>query len=290
MKLLSLATVLLGFAALVSAQEVDKRLIDISETDLEVKEIQSKDIDTFVVTVQRTDDLLADDGTFLAERVMAVAFSFDVQNHEVLLNKVALPLDQPENENDPITVTVEVTAGVIVGPALDLETKVDDLMDAFDQGLVTVQVTATTEYATAEDGSVVRRVTLQETIVEVNGEEIVQTDAAQQVIEILADGSLGSFTPLKNINEKQTSCQDELDAYVQAFENWFHGLNWPAFVALFAAAACAGLGSAAALRVFLLRRREARYARLQHSEEEALPEDYIKIGVEDKKLLEDEKL
>jgi len=40
----------------------------------------------------------------------------------------------------------------------------------------------------------------------------------------------------------------------------------------------------------LLRRREARYARLQHSEEEALPEDYIKIGVEDKKLLEDEKL
>lgn len=207
-----------------------------------------------------------------------------------MLNKVALPLDQPENENDPITVTVEVTAGVIVGPALDLETKVDDLMDAFDQGLVTVQVTATTEYATAEDGSVVRRVTLQETIVEVNGEEIVQTNAAQQVIEILADGSLGSFTPLKNINEKQTSCQDELDVYFQAFENWFHGLNWPAFVALFAAAACAGLGSAAALRVFLLRRREARYARLQHSEEEALPEDYIKIGVEDKKLLEDEKL
>ncbi|KAF8953857.1 hypothetical protein BGZ52_011783, partial [Haplosporangium bisporale] len=82
MKLLSLATVLLGFAALVSAQEVDKRLVDISETDLEVKEIQSKDIDTFVVTVQRTDDLLADDGTFLAERVMAVAFNFDVQNHE----------------------------------------------------------------------------------------------------------------------------------------------------------------------------------------------------------------
>ncbi|KAG0070939.1 hypothetical protein BGZ93_001522, partial [Podila epicladia] len=83
MKLLSLATVLLGFAALVSAQEVDKRLVDISETELEVKEIQNnKGIDTFVVTVQRTDDLLADDGTFLAERVMAVAFNFDVQNHE----------------------------------------------------------------------------------------------------------------------------------------------------------------------------------------------------------------
>ncbi|KAG0346306.1 hypothetical protein BG005_000844, partial [Podila minutissima] len=82
MKLLSLATVLLGFAALVSAQEVDKRLIDISETQLEVKEIQNKGIDTFVVTVQRTDDLLADDGTFLAERVMAVAFNFDVQNNE----------------------------------------------------------------------------------------------------------------------------------------------------------------------------------------------------------------
>ncbi|KAG0341003.1 hypothetical protein BG004_006200 [Podila humilis] len=295
MKLLSLATALLGFAALVSAQEVDKRLIDISETDLEVKEIQNKDIDTFVVTVQRTDDLLADDGTFLAERVMAVAFKFDVQNHEVLLNKVALPLDG-EKESDPVVVTVEVAAGVIVGPALSPETKMEDLMDAFDEGLVTVQVTATTEYATADDGTQLRRVTLQETIVEVNGQEIVQTDAAQQVIEILADGTLGSFTPLQNINEKAPAtggCQEELDAYVQAFEHWFHALNWPAFVALMVAGACAGLASANIVRLLVIRRREARYARLQQREEleAGLSEDYIKIGVEDKKLLEeDEKL
>ncbi|KAF9429998.1 hypothetical protein BGZ94_008729 [Podila epigama] len=286
MKLFSLATVVLGFAALVSAQEVDKRLVDISETEMEVKQVHNKDIDTFIVTVQRTDELLADDGTFLAERVMGVAFNFDVKNNEVLLNNVPLPLGQEQDEVDPVTVTVEVAAGVLVGPALDPNTKVADLMDAFDEGLVTVQVTATTEYVQTEDSSLVRRVTLQETIVEVNGKEIVQTDAVQQVIDILEDGTLGSFTPLNSLDGKKKSCQDELDAYVQAFEDWFQELGWPAFVSLILLGLCGFLASANAVRVLVLRRREARYARLQEGEEEAaFPEEYVKISVEDKKVL-----
>jgi hypothetical protein len=70
--------------AVVSAQDLEKRLVDVSDTELEVKEVHTKpNMDTFVVTVQRTDDLLANDGTFLAERVMSVAFDFDVQNHDV---------------------------------------------------------------------------------------------------------------------------------------------------------------------------------------------------------------
>jgi len=285
MKLLSLATVLLGFAALVSAQEVDKRLVDISETDLEVKEIQSKDIDTFVVTVQRTDDLLADDGTFLAERVMAVAFNFDVQNHEVLLNKVALPLDQPENENDPITVTVEVAAGVIVGPALDPETKVDDLMEAFDTGLVTVQVTATTEFVTIDDGSVVRRVTLQETIVEVNGHEITQTDAAQQVLEIMPDGTLGSYTPLPFGN---SGCQTgkKFNEAIKSVEEWFHSLNWPAFLCAGVVAFVMFIVSATTLRSLVQKRRQARYAKV-HQEEAS--EEFVQVAIIDDKKLDDEK-
>ncbi|KAG0319275.1 hypothetical protein BGZ99_005204 [Dissophora globulifera] len=283
MKLFSLATALLALTAVVSAQEIDKRLVDVSNTELEVKEEHTKpNIDTFVVTVQRTDDLLADDGTFLAERVMAVAFDFDVQDHEVLINKVPLHLESPETPEEPITVTMTVEAGVIVGPALDPETKVDDLMDAFDTGLVTVEVTASTEFVTTEDGSVVRRVTLRETIVEVNGVEITQTDAAQQVIEIMPDGSLGSYTPLP------FGCQqnEEFENAMKSIDEWFRSLNWPAFLCAGLVAVSMFVFSATSVRSLIKKRRAARYAKIQ--QEEAI-EDFVQVAVMDDKKLDDEK-
>ncbi|KAG0064271.1 hypothetical protein BGZ89_009234 [Linnemannia elongata] len=285
MKLYSIATALVALAALVSAQEVDKRLVDISDTELEVKEVHTgPNIDTFVVTVQRTDDLLADDGTFLAERIMSVAFDFDVQNHEVLLNKVPLPLESGQPE-EPVTVTVTVEAGVVVGPALDPETPMDDLMEAFDTGLVTVQVTASTEFVTAEDGSIIRRVTLQESIVEVNGHEITQTDAAQQVIEIMADGTLGSYTPLAFGGN---GCQGtDLDEVMKSIDDWFRSLNWPAFLVAALVALSMFVVSATSLRALILKRRQARYAKIQ--QEEAV-EEFVQVAViDDKKLLDDEK-
>jgi len=283
MKLFSLATALLALTAIVSAQDIDKRLVDVSDTELEVKEVHNKpNIDTFVVTVQRTDDLLADDGTFLAERVMSVAFDFDVQDHEVLINKVPLGLESQAEE--PITVTVTVEAGVVVGPALDPETKVDDLMDAFDTGLVTVEVTASTEFVTTEDGSIVRRVTLQETIVEVNGIEISQTDAAQQVFEIMPDGSLGSYTPLPFGN---SGCQQgkEFEDAMKSVDEWFHSLNWPAFLCAGLVAICMFVFSATSLRSVIKKRREARYAKI-HQEE--VSEDFVQVAVIDNKT-DDEK-
>ncbi|KAF9353456.1 hypothetical protein BGX34_011560 [Mortierella sp. NVP85] len=278
MKVFTLAAALLALTALVSAQEIDKRLVDVSETELEVKEIHKPDLDAFVVSVQRTDDLLADDGTFLAERVMSVAFNFDVQDHEVLINKKPLSLGQDDSE-DPITVTMTVEAAVLVGPALDPETKVDDLMNAFDTGLVTVQVTATSQFATLDDGTVVRRVTLQETIVEVNGHEIVQTDAAQQVIEIMPDGSLGSYTPL---TFGKNGCQGFRGAVNKAKE-WIHSLNWPAFIGSGLVAFAMFVLSATSLRALIKKRREARYARIHQNE---VSDDFVQVAVvDDKKTL-----
>ncbi|KAF9116809.1 hypothetical protein BGX27_010426 [Mortierella sp. AM989] len=287
MKLFSLATALLALTALVSAQDVEKRLVDISETELEVKEVHTKpNVDTFVVTVQRTDDLLADDGTFLAERVMAIAFDFDVQDHEVLINKVPLKLESQEKPEEPITVTVTMNAGVIVGPALDPETKMDDLMNAFDTGLVTVQVTASTDFVTAEDGSIIRRVTLQETIVEVNGHEIIQTDAAQQVLEIMPDGSLGSYTP---IPFGKGGCQlgNEFDEAIKSVEEWFHSLNWPAFICASTIAFAMFLVSAATLRSMVQKRRQARYAKIH---QEDVSEEFVQVAVIDDKKLDEEKM
>ncbi|KAG0262747.1 hypothetical protein BG011_009787 [Mortierella polycephala] len=286
MKLFSIATALLALTALVSAQEVDKRLIDISDTQLEVKEVYNNDnsIDTFVVTVQRTDDLLADDGTFLAERIMSVAFNFDVKDHEVLLNKVALPLEVQEKPEEPITVTVTVEAALIVGPALDPETNIDDLMNAFDKGLVTVQVTASTEFLTADDGSIVRRLTLRETIVEVNGHEITQTDAVQQMLEIMPDGTLGSYTPLTfgNIAGSSDMGSDEgLGCQVKKFfDNGFGAL----FTVI-------GLAAIITFGIALHARRARRsdqYAKIQQ-EEAAAAEDFVQVAVIDDKKYDDEK-
>jgi len=293
MKLFSVATALLALTALVSAQEVDKRLVDVSDTELEVKEVHTKpNMDTFVVTVQRTDDLLADDGTFLAERIMSVAFDFDVQDHEVLINKVRLPLESQETAEEPITVTVTVEAGVIVGPALDPETPVEDLMEAFDKGLVTVQVTASTEFITADDGSIVRRVTLQETIVEVNGLEIAQTDAAQQVIEIMADGSLGSYTPLPFGNNAKScgdQAQEDFEEAMKSIDEWFQSLNWPSFAFGGLVAIFMFIFSATSLRALVQKRREMRrqqaYAKVQQQEEEA---EFIQVAVIDEKTAFDD--
>jgi len=285
MKIFSLATAILAFTALVAAQNVEKRLVDVSDTELEVKEVHNKpNVDTFVVTVQRTDDLLADDGTFLAERVLAVAFDFDVQDHEVLINKVPLNLNSQEKPEEPITVTVTVEAGVIVGPALDPETKVDDLMEAFDTGLVTVEVTATTEFVNADDGTLIRRVTLQETIVEVNGQEIVQTDAAQQVIEIMPDGTLGSYTP---IPFGKTGCEPgrQFNEAVKSFNNWFDSLSITASMFFIVGSAALFSGFFALIHM-VQKRRQARYAKVY---QEDISDEFVQVAVIDNKKMDEEK-
>ena len=195
-----------------------------------------------------------------------------------------MPLESGQPE-EPVTVTVTVEAGVVVGPALDPETPMEDLMEAFDTGLVTVQVTASTEFVTTEDGSIIRRVTLQESIVEVNGHEITQTDAAQQVIEIMPDGTLGSYTPLALGG---SGCQGtDLDEVMKSVDDWFRSLNWPAFLVAAMVALSMFVASATSLRALILKRRQARYAKIQ--QEEAVDE-FVQVAViDDKKLLEDEK-
>ncbi|KAG0259743.1 hypothetical protein DFQ27_003921 [Actinomortierella ambigua] len=291
MKVFSIATALLGLTALVAAQDVDKRLIDISDTELDVKEIKTAPgIDTFVVTVQRTDDLLADDGTFLAERVMSVAFDFDVKDYTVSLNKVPLPLrkDMPTDlstleDDEPIKVTMTVEANLLVSPKVNPEVEMSELMEAFDTGLVTVQVAAATEYFQAEDGTIARRVTLTESVVEINGQEVVQTDAYQQVIEILADGSLGSYQPL-NLNDKPSNgCMADFDAIMAEANAWVESLGWPGAAGLGLICLTFMVSAGFVLRNVMEKRR--RYAMLQQEE---VHDEYVQVAVDNKKFLEKE--
>jgi hypothetical protein len=287
MKLLSFASAaFLALAALASAQDTpEKRLVDISETELTVEEYKkSATLDTFIVTVQRTDDLLADDGTFLAERIMSLAFNFDVLNHEIKLNNVALPLDKDSEE--PITVTVTVEASIVGSPVLDPSTTVEDLEDAFDIGLVTVQVNAYTEFVTLDDGTVIRRLTLEETVVEVNGQEVVQTDVGQQLIEIMPDGSVSNYQSGPLLNDGSSSGCFGGNGLLGAVEDWFNGISAPGLI--FAGFVSFGMFfySVFVMRQLYVKYRMARYAQLRQTE---ISEDYLQVAIIEEIKYEDEK-
>jgi hypothetical protein len=63
--------------------------------------------------------------------------------------------------------------------------------DSFYVGLATVEVTASLEdQMTTEDGITFRRINVQERIVEINGENVVQTVAGQQVLDVFESGDV----------------------------------------------------------------------------------------------------
>lgn len=65
------------------------------------------------------------------------------------------------------------------------------LADSFDVGLVTVEVTASIlDEQKTDDGMVFRRISVNELITEINGEKVVQTEAAQQILDVFDNGSL----------------------------------------------------------------------------------------------------
>jgi hypothetical protein len=61
--------------------------------------------------------------------------------------------------------------------------------DSFYTGLVTVEVTASLEdQMTTEGGITFRRINVQERIIEINGENVVQTEAGQQILDVFESG------------------------------------------------------------------------------------------------------
>lgn len=70
------------------------------------------------------------------------------------------------------------------------------LADSFDVGLATVEVTASiVDEMKTEDGMTFRRIDVQEKIVEINGEEVVQTEVGQQILDVFEDGAVRKWSP-----------------------------------------------------------------------------------------------
>lgn len=68
------------------------------------------------------------------------------------------------------------------------------LEDSFDIGLATVEVNAMfLDELKTEDGLSFRRIAVQERITEINGEQVVQTEAGQQILDVFEDGQLNRW-------------------------------------------------------------------------------------------------
>ncbi|KAI7907527.1 uncharacterized protein BX663DRAFT_491164 [Cokeromyces recurvatus] len=176
------ASVLLAFATLTIAaplQDVSVTSVDLTETVY-----NSKGDEHLYVTVTRIDDLIDDDGSLLAERVMAVKVTFDVVENQLMCN--GKPVDIGVS-------SIQVEAQMVSNPEKLIISSDEDaalLADSFDLGLVTVEVTATVlDELKTDDGMIFRRINVKELITEVNGLKVVQTEAGQQILDIFDNGS-----------------------------------------------------------------------------------------------------
>lgn len=93
---------------------------------------------------------------------------------------------------------IQVEAQMVSNPEKLTITSEEDaaiLADSFDTGLVTVEITATLlDELKTDDGMVFRRLSVKELITEVNGAKVVQTEAAQQILDVFDNGALVKWT------------------------------------------------------------------------------------------------
>lgn len=180
-------------------------LTDVSRTSIDVHTARQEFVSNsprFTVTLHRVDDLVSDTGAIVAERRATFELSFDVAyggGDSLLLNGVPVVANM-------VNTAVKLEAGMVVDPRKlgELENasgttfhSAEDVrnaaLKAFDVGLATVEVRveATTLYVRfAPDAPPLplRRFTLSEKVVEVNGQSVVQTAFGEQVYFVAPDG------------------------------------------------------------------------------------------------------
>ncbi|KAI9280013.1 hypothetical protein BY458DRAFT_553434 [Sporodiniella umbellata] len=247
-------------------------LKDISATSVEIDEqaLNGNGDESLFVTVTRVDDLVDDDGSLLAERLMAVQVTFDVVENQLMCN--GQPIDigisniqvesQIASNPDKLTITSEEEAAI--------------LADSFDVGLVTVEVTVSLiDELKTDDGMTFRRLAIKELITEVNEHNIVQTEAVQQLLDVFEDGSMMRWKP--NASDYYLT-SDENDYYMTDAD-WIYAIAGGFFLP----AICVAL-------IFAFKRRQEAtvYEVVQTEEAKEQPPAYIKeelVVPEEKKPL-----
>ncbi|CDS11476.1 hypothetical protein LRAMOSA03739 [Lichtheimia ramosa] len=120
---------------------------------------------------------------------MAVQVSFDVIENQLHCNGV--PIDVGVSN-------VQVEAAVAPNPeklTIASEEEAAILEDTFDIGLANVEVHATLlDEIKLDDGTTFRRMAIEERITEINGEQVVQTNAGQQILDVFDNGKVERWT------------------------------------------------------------------------------------------------
>jgi len=186
-------TILLLFLACFIVNCNASPLKDVATTTVEIEKASSPTAEHFVVTVNRVDDLF-DDDTLLGERVMAVMMHFDIQGDKLHINNVPVELNTTSLE----IVQAEVATG---------DKRIEDIDKSFDVGLVTVEVSTVVEVVPTEFLNVdVWRITISARIIEIDGNDVVQTDIIEKIMEVKVHNVLeddeegGELVSVEDIN------------------------------------------------------------------------------------------
>ncbi|PHZ07846.1 uncharacterized protein RHIMIDRAFT_82764 [Rhizopus microsporus ATCC 52813] len=150
---------------------------------------------------------------------MAVRVTFDVFENRLMCN------------GQPVEIgvsNIQVEAQMVSNPEKLTITSEEDaaiLADSFDTGLVTVEITATLlDELKTDDGMVFRRLSVKELITEVNGAKVVQTEAAQQILDVFDNGSLVKWTvdPLTGFMLPADDNSDAPESALDSVSTWWH--------------------------------------------------------------------
>jgi hypothetical protein len=200
---------------------------DVSNTSIEISTTYlTPSSERFAVTVQRLDELIDDDGKLLAEKISSVLMTFDIEDGQILVNKVPIELGFS---------SVQVFEAQII-PA---DVKPEDFskyQDNFDVGLVTVEVESNVESFTINVEKVIGyRVRINIRILEIDGENVVQTEATEKIIEykaldaidgdkdditapIYADNQETATTANDNNNNNNNNDDDNINSYSSNYD------------------------------------------------------------------------
>ncbi|KAJ3111843.1 hypothetical protein HDU96_005295 [Phlyctochytrium bullatum] len=265
-------------AVAAAASSVAKPMDDVHATSLDLYAVNAlEDGGRFAISVSREDDLV-EKGDVVAARFADIIMMFDVTpKGEVTVNDKVVPMG---------LTNIEIEAGTVTGvTAAGANFSREDLEDAFDVGVVSVQVLAVSERVEV-DGEEVNRITIAERVFELNGNAVVQGDVDEtvlgQVIDVYANGTMvrQRACAMMIAQNLMPSPYAARRTCVGRFERWFNTLPTQQKAVVVGVLGCAMLTFYAVLASLAIHLARARRADALAQEE---PFVFVDLTVEGKK-------
>ncbi|RHZ76178.1 hypothetical protein Glove_202g68 [Diversispora epigaea] len=192
--------VLVGLLTPTHAVPTPEDISDISSTSIGISETNNSRSEELVVSIQRVDDLVNAKGEIVAEKISAVIINFELNEDNVLtLNSVPVELG--------VNSIQTIEARIVPGDSTPED--IQKYEDNFDIGLVMVEVRSFIENISKEsDGATVSKLTVFVKILELDGVQVVHTDAVERFVEFqlleIKEGQNTELIPIEVASEETT--------------------------------------------------------------------------------------